>query len=71
MPLKTKDRVVAHSEIKVDGKSVVSRGDKGVIISTNGNWGKSYVVVFVPAPDINGGYPVMIEGVTESQITPV
>lgn len=70
MPLKARGRVVAHSDIKIDSKTVVKRGDRGVVISANGSWGKSYVVVFVPSTDTTDGYPVVVDAVGDSQITP-
>ncbi|GAB3566284.1 hypothetical protein GCM10027405_25040 [Arthrobacter alkaliphilus] len=71
MPLKAKDHVVAHADIKVDNMTVVKRGDKGIVVGANGSWGKSYVVVFVPTTDATSGYPVMVDMVGENQITPV
>ncbi|BCW78873.1 nitrogen fixation protein NifZ [Arthrobacter sp. NicSoilC5] len=69
MPLKAKDRVIAHSDIKNQGKTIVKRGDRGVVVSANGSWGKSYVVAFVPS-EAADGYPVLVEAVAEDQITP-
>lgn len=70
MPLKAKDRVIAHSDIKIDGKTVVTRGDRGVVVSSNGSWGKSYVVAFVPSSESADGYPILVEAVGDNQVTP-